>query len=156
MKELNTVYTDGRNPDFIKLCEMLDSDLDEIVGGHAQREQYVQYNQLDDIHDVIVIFVDDIPAACGAFKHYDEYSAEIKRVYVRPEYRGRGLAERLMSELEQKAALKGYSSLILETGEPLKAAMKLYLRLGFAVIENYGQYRDIPESICMAKSVKKA
>ncbi len=154
MEELKVVYTDVVNPDFINLCRLLDSDLDELVGGHVQREQYVQYNQLDDIHDVIVIYADDTPSACGAFKQYDEVSAEIKRVYVKPGQRGRGLAVRLMSELEQKAALKGYTRLILETGAPLKAAMKLYLRLGYSVIENYGQYRDMPESICMAKNIQ--
>ncbi len=53
--------------------------------------------------------------------------------------------------LEQKAMENGYSKLILETGNVLKEAIKLYSGIGYNVIENYGQYVDIQESICMGK-----
>ncbi|HAK46753.1 MAG TPA: hypothetical protein DCO79_12660 [Spirochaeta sp.] len=57
----------------------------------------------------------------------------------------------LMSELEQKAVTKGFRRLILETGSPLKASLGLYQSIGFTKIENYGQYKDMRESICMEK-----
>lgn len=148
---MEIIHTDGRNPDFIRLCRLLDENLDEIVGGAIQREKYVQYNQLDDIHDAVVIYIDGDAAAGGSYKHYADSVAEIKRVFVKKEYRGRGLSKVLMKELETKAGEAGYGTLILETGEPLNASLGLYKSIGFTVIENYGQYKEMPESICMEK-----
>ena len=49
------IYTDGNNKDFIELRHLLDDFLNELVGGERNRAQYIPYNKLDDIHDVIVI-----------------------------------------------------------------------------------------------------
>lgn len=147
------VYTDGKNPDFIMLCQMLDENLNEMVGGEKQREQYVQYNGLENIHDVILIYEDKFPIACGSFKYYDADTAEVKRVFLRKEYRGKGMSKRLMSALEEKAKKKGYSRLILETGVMLAAAVGLYKKTGYRVIENYGQYKEMKDSVCMQKDI---
>ncbi len=56
-----------------------------------------------------------------------------------------------MELLENVAKEKGYRYLILESGEPLVAAMALYRKIGYKVIPNYGQYKDMPNSICMKK-----
>jgi putative acetyltransferase len=147
------VYTDGKNNDFIMLCNMLDDYLNEIVGGEKQRKQYVQYNTLEDIHDVILIYDEKRPIACASFKHYEANAAEIKRVFVLERYRGKGLSKQLMCRLEDKAKTQGYFSLVLETGLPLVAAMGLYQRMGYKMIDNYGQYKDMQESICMQKDI---
>lgn len=125
--------------------------LNEIVGGENQREKYNQYNTTEDIHDVILVIDYGQAVGCGSFKRYDARAAEIKRVFVKKDYRRKGLAKYIMQALEQKAHENGYSKLILETGNILKAAMKLYAGIGYEIIENYGQYEDMPESICMAK-----
>ncbi len=151
MQKYNIKVTDGQDHDFIDLCRLLDFNLDEIVGETFQREKYQQYNTLDDIHDVIMIYQDRLPVACGGFKYYDDLTAEIKRVFVKKELRRHGLAKILMRELENRAIEKGFSRLILETGEPLKASMGLYRSIGFTIIANYGQYREMKESICMEK-----
>lgn len=70
---------------------------------------------------------------------------------MKKEYRRKGFAKFIMQALEQKARDNGYSKLILETGNVLRAAMQLYGDIGYEVIENYGQYADMPESVCMAK-----
>ena len=150
---MQIIHTDGRNPDFINLCTQLDTVLEEIVGKTVQRNQYDLYNRLDDIHDAVLIYVDDIPVACGSFKRYNNRTAEIKRVFVRKEYRGRGLSKILMAELEKKALDKGYDKLILETGRMLIAPMGLYKSAGFKIIENYGPYVDMKESVCMRKEL---
>lgn len=145
--------SNGEDADFIMLCKKLDETLDEIVGKKFQRKAYEKYNLLDDIHDVILVYKDDIPVACGSFKKYDSQHAELKRVYVSPEYRSHGLGAQIISQLEAKAKSQGYQFCILETGEPLKAACHLYQKLGYRVIENYGQYADMKHSICMCKEL---
>lgn len=152
---MKIVYTDGKNKDFIELCRLLDDNLDEIVGGKKQREQYAQYNTLEDINDVILIYNDEIAVGCSSFKFYDEGIAEVKRVFVRKEYRGKGISKQLMSCLEERAKSKGFSTLILETGAPLVEAMGLYTSIGYEIIENYGQYKYMKESICMQKNINQ-
>ena len=72
------VYTDGSNLDFIELCHELDGFLNELVGGEANRAEYIPYNQLDDIHNVIVAYDDDIPVGSAGFKRYNDECAEVK------------------------------------------------------------------------------
>lgn len=150
---LKYIYTDGCNSDFIKLCYELDCFLNEIVGGEENRAEYIPYNKLDDIHDVIVVYNADEPIGCAAFKKYDDTRAEVKRVFIKQEYRGRGISHGLMEQLEKSAKKKGYKYFILESGEPLVAAMALYRKIGYVVIPNYGQYKDMPDSICMMKEL---
>ena len=147
------VYTDGSSPDFIELCQELDNFLNELVGGEENRAEYILYNQLDDIHNVIVAYDDDIPVGSVSFKKYDDECAEVKRVFVKEEYRNKGIANELMELLENTAREQGYRYLILESGAPLVAAMALYRKIGYKVIQNYGQYRDMPDSICMKKKL---
>lgn len=147
------VYTDGNNFDFIDLCHDLDSFLNELVGGEENRAEYIPYNRLEDIHNLIVAYDDDIPVGCVSFKKYDGKCAEVKRVFVRGKYRGKGVAKKLMELLENAAREQGYSYLILESGEPLVAAMALYRKFGYKKISNYGQYKDMPDSVCMKKKL---
>ena len=151
---VNAIHTNGQNQDFILLCTMLDNALDEIVGGKKQREHYVQFNTLHDIHDVVVIYHKDIPIGCGGYKRYSTETAEIKRVFVRKDYRGKGISKVIMSLLENQARNDGYKSLILETGKPLTAAVNLYNIIGFTQIDNYGQYQGLESSICMKKELR--
>ncbi len=152
---MKIVYTDGKNQDFIELCRLLDDNLDEMAGGKEQRKQYVQYNTLEDIKDVVLFYDDKIAVSCGSFKFYDEGIAEIKRVFVRKEYRGKGISKQLMGCLEERAKSKGFHTMILETGAPLVEAMGLYNKLGYKVIDNYGQYRCMKDSICMKKVIEQ-
>ena len=144
---------DGQNKDFIHLCERLDEDLNEIVGKKFQRQQYAQYNQLDQIHDAMIVYDGKRPICCGAFRFYDENTVEMKRVFLLPEYRGKGIARELMRRLEAKAKIQGFSYAVLETGAPLKEAMALYKKAGYQIIPNYGVYACMPDSICMSKKL---
>ena len=147
------VYTDGSDGDFIELCHELDCFLNEIVGGEKNRAAYIPYNKLDSIHDVIVVYNEDTPIGCASFKKYDDTHAEVKRVFIKEEYRGRGISRCLMEKLEKAAKSKGYRYFILESGEPLISAMALYRKIGYTVIPNYGQYKDMPDSVCMMKEL---
>ena len=82
------IYANGENPDFIELCRGLDDFLNELVGGEENRAEYIPYNRLCDIHDAIIAYDGEIPVGCAAFKKYDDECAEVKRVFIKPEYRG--------------------------------------------------------------------
>ncbi len=153
LSELEFRDTDGDDPDFAMLCGRLDLSLDELVGKKFQRSQYDQYNQRDSIHDVIVAYRKGDPVACGAFKMYDEDHAELKRIFTDPSARNIGLGSELVRRLEAKAKIKGYKWCILETGKPLEAACHVYQKAGYQVIPNYGQYADMPNSICMERKI---
>ncbi len=147
------IASDGRNEDFIRLCRMLDDHLNEAVGGEKQREQYNHYNTLEHIHDVILLYDRGEAIGCAGFKYHDEGVAEVKRVFLKKEYRGRGLAKELMGQLEARAKASGYRKLVVETGAVLKEAYSLYQKLGYERIENYGPYRCMCGSVCMSKDL---
>ena len=147
------IHTDGSDERFAALCRQLDEFLDEKIGKEKQQTQYNAYNTLQAIHHAVLILVDGCAAACGAMKQYAPGAAEIKRVFVCPQYRRRGLAHKVLCELEQTAAEIGCSTLLLETGKPLTAAQKLYESCGWHQIPNYGQYAGVNTSVCMQKEL---
>lgn len=97
------VFTDGNNADFVALCHGLDDFLNEIAGGEENRAEYILHNSLEGIHDVVIAYDGDVPVGCVSFKRYNEECAEVKRVFVRPEYRGVGVSKTLMKLLEDAA-----------------------------------------------------
>ncbi|MEZ4357233.1 MAG: GNAT family N-acetyltransferase [Eubacteriales bacterium] len=144
-------YTNGFDPVFIQLCHELDAFLNDLVGGEEKRLQYIPHNRLEEIHNAIVAYYEDTPVACASFKHYDNETAEVKRVFIKQEYRGKGISKKMMELLEQSAKAQGYKKFVLECGEPLVAAMRLYKTIGYCIIPNYGPYRCMSDSICMGK-----
>ena len=148
---METVFTSGRDKRFTALCRELDAYLNDLVGGETQRKQYVRYNTPETVTDVDLLTEDGQAIACGGFKPYDGGTAEIKRVFTKPAYRGHGCARAVMAALEERALAKGYSRLILETGRIMQPAVRFYTGIGYRVIENYAQYRDMPGSVCMEK-----
>ncbi|MBN2879892.1 MAG: GNAT family N-acetyltransferase [Clostridia bacterium] len=144
-------YTDGKDKDFIMMCARLDNALNELAGGLENRQEYVEHNQLDDIKDAAVVYVDGTPIACGAFKQLDEETAEIKRVFVESNYRGKGVSRQLMAFLEDAARKKGYKKLVLETGRRMHVAVGFYRSIGYTERENYGPYIGMEKSICFEK-----
>jgi GNAT superfamily N-acetyltransferase len=146
-------HTDGNDSDFISLCHKLDDFLNELAGGEENRLQYIPLNSLQDIHDVMIAYHDDVPVGCASFKRFENDTAEVKRVFVKDNYRGQGISKELMRLLENSAKEKGYAKLILETGEALTAAMGLYRAIGYQVIPNYGAYQCMKDSVCMSKNL---
>lgn len=146
--------TDGEDPEFVRLCGELEICLDEMVGKVIQRDKYHKYNLRDNIHDVYLAYVDGEAVGCGSYKRYDAENAELKRVFLRKEYRGQGIAKKLLSLIERDAKNAGYRYMILETGELLKESVGLYRHTGYETIPNYGQYADMPESLCMRKELR--
>ncbi|MFG1875602.1 GNAT family N-acetyltransferase [Sphaerisporangium sp. NPDC049003] len=93
------------------------------------------------------------PLGCGAVRLTEPGVAEIKRMYVRSDARGRGIGRALLLALLDQAAALGAARVVLETGERQAEALKLYRGAGFAETERFGEYVDSPLSVCMAKTL---
>jgi len=141
--------TTSDDPDFQALVALLDRDL--AVRDGDDHAFYNQYNKIASIRYVVMAHVDGKAVGCGAFKEYEGTTVEIKRMFVRPEMRGRRIAADILAELEPWAAALHYTSCILETGEKQPEAIRLYERSGYNLIPNYGQYENVANSVCMKK-----
>ena len=95
--------------------------------------------------------VDGEALACGGVARYDGVTAEIRRMYVVPEARGRGLSRLVLEALEGEARALGYAFVRLETGRLQAAAIELYVSAGFAPITRYGPFAVDPRSVCFEK-----
>jgi len=143
--------TNSLDADFKALIKLLDQNLVEING--PIQAAYNQHNLIDFIETVVVAYDDDLPMGCGCFKKFDDQTIEIKRMYTRPIARGKGIASAILSELEAWALETGYTGAVLETGRKHHEAISLYHKSGYADTEKYGPYIDLPESVCMRKSL---
>ncbi len=139
------------NPDFINLVKQLDIYLAEKDG--SEHSFYAQYNKINKIKYAVVAYENDIPLACGAIKEYDSEIMEIKRMFTLPESRGKGIATKVLIELENWASELGYAKCILETGKRQPEAIRLYEKNGYIQIPNYGQYVNMDNSVCFEKKL---
>jgi putative acetyltransferase len=143
--------TTGTDDDFKLLITLLDKDL-EVRNGDEQ-SFYTQFNSVDKIQNVIVAYDGEFPVGCGAFKKFEDTALEVKRMFVRPEYRGKGIAFSILNELEKWGEDLNFYKFVLETGNKQQEAVRLYLRSGYHITPNYGQYVGVENSICMMKVI---
>ena len=148
---LDLARTNSENPDFQKLVHDLDTELSIRDG--ADHGFYSQYNKIDMIKYAIVAYEDQIPVGCGAIKEFDPDTMEVKRMFVLQQNRGRGVAQKVLSELESWAREMNYERCILETGKRQPEAIELYKKAGYKIIPNYGQYRNVDNSVCFEKQL---
>ncbi|RYE25573.1 MAG: GNAT family N-acetyltransferase [Sphingobacteriales bacterium] len=139
------------SPDFQKLVNELDAHLAVING--TENEFFAQFNKTDRIDHVVVAYKSDTAAGCGAMKEYEPDAMEMKRMFVRAELRGQGIAAQVLAELEAWAKELGYKRTILETSKDLLPAIGLYTKSGYRLIDNYGQYAGVASSVCFEKTL---
>lgn len=149
--QLTLVKTTSDNTDFRQLYADLDLYLWKKYP--EENQEYWQNNIIEFNPNVLVYYIDDKAVACGCFKKYDEKTAEIKRMFVRTEARGKGLAVQILNELEQWAKSENFEFLILETLHKQAEAIQLYQKTGFEIIENYEPYVGNKLSVCMKKAI---
>jgi GNAT superfamily N-acetyltransferase len=99
----------------------------------------------------LVGYEDGEPVGCGGVCRYDERTAEIRRMYVIPAARGRGLSRVLLAALEDEGRRLGYSAVRLETGDGQPEALRLYESAGYEPIARYGPYVEDERSVCFEK-----
>jgi GNAT superfamily N-acetyltransferase len=143
--------TNSEDTDFIKLVILLDQDL--AIRDGEDHAFYNQFNKTDAIKHVIVFYENDIAVGCGAFREKKEDTVEIKRMYVHPDHRKKGIASSVLAALEIWAKEVGYVYTILETGKNQPEAINLYQKLNYTIIPNYPPYEKIDNSVCMKKTL---
>ena len=104
----------------------------------------------------LVAYLDGRPVACGGWRVHpgpDGPEAELKRMYVSPAARGRGVARALLAELERTALAAGFDRIVLETGLAQPEAIALYLSSGYHEIPAFGVYAGHPNCRCYGKTL---
>ncbi|MGE5805770.1 MAG: GNAT family N-acetyltransferase [Ignavibacteria bacterium] len=142
---------DPSSAEALKLTKELFDELEELYG-NGRIEEFEEENK-SFLYFIIVSDENDNPAGCGALKYFDPFTIEIKRMYVRKIFRGKGLSKLILQELERKAKEMNYSRIVLETGVRQPEAVNLYEKSGYRRIEAYGKYADDPESLCYVKKI---
>lgn len=143
--------TTSDNPDFEKLVVQLDAYLAILDG--EDHEFYAQFNKTNLLKNAVIAYENDVAVGIGAYKEYDAQTAEMKRMYTHPEYRNKGIASKILNELELWAKEENYNVAILETGYLQHDAIYLYQKLGYTITENFGQYIGVENSVCMKKAL---
>jgi len=103
----------------------------------------------------LVAEVDGAPAGCGGWRAHraGEGAAELKRMYVEPDFRRRGLSRLLLAELERTAAAAGHTRLVLNSGDRQPEALALYAREGYTPVPGYGVYADSSDAVFLGKTL---
>ena len=149
---ITILRTTSDNPDFIELVKRIDADLAER--GRSNHSFYAQFDKIDKIKRVVIAYENGKPVGCGATKESSSNTIEVKRMYTWPEWRGKGIATKVLSELEKWAAELSYEKSVLETGKRQPEALALYEKNGYKITTNYGQYAEIENSVCFEKEIK--
>jgi putative acetyltransferase len=146
--------TTRNQEDFQQLVAELDAEL--WIRYPAIQQNFAPHNHLDENVCVVIAYLDDQPVGCGCFRPIkDAKTIEIKRMYVNPAARGRGIAKMILKELENWASDEGFNQSKLETGLNQPEAIAVYRACGYHQIPNYPPYTDMAESMCMAKNLGK-
>ena len=139
------------NKNFKELVALLDADL--ALRDGDENAFYAQFNGIDALKNCVVLYLDKTLVACGAFKEFNEDSVEIKRMFVQPDFRGKGIASKALKVLEDWAKELNYSYAVLETGLRQPEAIALYKKNNYTVIDNYAPYEYMDNSVCFRKAL---
>ena len=140
--------------DALKLLEELDADLRAVEYPEESRHAFSVERLLKENVAFFVTRTNGEPAACGGVKIFDSEYAEVKRMYVRPTFRGLGFGKRMLKHLEDHARQHGVSLLRLETGIHQTDAIRLYERFGFNRRGPFGEYKEDPVSVYFEKDLR--
>jgi GNAT superfamily N-acetyltransferase len=132
------------------------TELEDHLAAHYPTESRHGYSVEKLIAQGVAFFVlrdNVVPAGCGGIQVFGSEYGELKRMYVRPQFRGKGFGELLVDHLADFALANGIRLLRLETGIHQIAAIRLYERLGFQRIPPFGPYFEDPLSLCYEKRI---
>lgn len=142
--------TTPEDPVFRALVAELDAELSVRYG--AKQREYDALNTALDGGRVVVALNQGQPVGCGCFKGFGQAdTVELKRMYVQPSARRLGVAQQLVTALEQWATEEGYAKTILQTAIKQPEAIALYQKCGYQHIDNFGAYAGDTNSVCMEK-----
>ena len=142
------------SPDGRRLVAALDAHLasryspDQMFGPHLKAEMVAPGAGI-----FVIARADGVAVGCGALRRRDGATVEVKRMFVEPEVRGRGVARQILEHLETAARVMGAHRLVLETGIYQDEAIGLYRSVGFSPIDCFDEYLGVPTSVCFEKAL---
>ena len=149
----NLIRCNSDNKDFQNLVKELDIDL--AIRDGDDHAFYHQFNKINSLQHVIVAYESSTAVGCGAIKEFSSDTMEIKRMFVLPQNRGKGIASLILTALETWSLELNHQICILETGKMQPEAIRLYEKNNYFKIPNYGQYTNIENSLCFKKYLIK-
>ena len=150
--KMESIITNEKDERFIELTNELDNEYFLKLGDAV--EKYGEYNALTEPHIVILALNWGKPIACASFRVFDKDTIEVKRVYVKKRYRRKGIAYKLVKQLEKLAIEENFKYSVIETGKDNEAAINLYKKLDYEIIDNFGLFEGDDLCICMKKEFK--
>jgi putative acetyltransferase len=141
---------DPASPEAFNLIEQLDSYLTRLYPAESNHLLPIEFLRQPNV-TFLTARVDGKVAGCGAFVNHGGEYAEIKRMFVLPEFRGLKIGRRILDELESLARASGLKIARLETGVFQPEALRLYERAGYQRRRPYGDYSEDPLSVFMEK-----
>ena len=129
---MKIIHTNGRNKDFYSICEKLDASLNDNVPDRKIAGLNSVY-KIEDYEDIFLMYDGKKAIASAGFWQHDGEACELIRVFVDDEYRGRGLAGRLVDKVEELAKSRGYTQIALRTWSSTPYSVRAYEKLGFAL-----------------------
>ena len=139
----------SQNKDFQQLVKDLDAFL--AVTDGDEHDFYNQFNKIEGLKHVIVAYLNDVAVGCGALRPFDKETMEVKRMFTLVDYRGKGVASQILTELESWSQELDYKKCVLETGILQTEAIALYEKNSYKLIPCYGQYLNVENSKCFGK-----
>jgi GNAT superfamily N-acetyltransferase len=149
---VSVFVTDPDAPDALALVEALWNEVEPMYGNTGPCE-LVPADVAGEGAVFVVAWYKGEPVGCGAVRRLEPGIGEVKRIYVAPQERRQGVAQRILAELEELARDMGYTRLHLETGTLQPEAMRLYERFGYKRVPPFGRYVDDPRTVCYGKQI---
>ena len=142
------------SPDAQRLIAALDAGLAELYPPEQRFGPNLKAQHLEDGRGTFLVARDGGRAVgCGAIRLLDATTAEVKRMYVEPDQRGKGVGRTVLARLESAAQQLGARRLVLETGSYSADALALYRGAGFTQVDCWGEYATSPTSVCLEKKL---
>lgn len=129
----------------LKLFSEHDDFMIDFLG--EDKVYYTRYNESENIEKVWVVFSDNLPIGCIAYRKKEEGTGEVKRLYIKKEYRGKGISKELLKTLECYAKEQGCHNLFLDTRVTLEPAVSLYRSHGFSIVYQQGLYIQMEKEL---------
>lgn len=142
--------TNADHADFKALVQLLNAELAQRDGADHPLSRF---NKTDKIKYVVMAYDKDRSVGCGAIQAHDAQTMEIKRMFVRPGYRAKGIAKKILEALELWTKELSYHRCILLTGSRQPEANRLYAASGYQAMPKYGEAADIKDSRCFEKAL---
>jgi GNAT superfamily N-acetyltransferase len=152
--DLTIAAEEFESPDARRLVGALDAGLAELYPPEQRFGPNFRAAQIADGRGLFLVArLEGRAVGCGAIRLLDGTTAEVKRMYVEPEVRGRRVGQNVLDALEAHASQMGVRRLVLETGVHQHAAIALYTRAGYRQCDCWGEYLTSPTSVCYSKDI---